>query len=148
MYSEGLTRDKTGKRTDKTGKRDLSFSQWHRKFLGNQCYATDIDFLEYRIQPDGTILPKAFIEIKQAHVKQSKYLCSTNTRAIWQVARQLGMRFFIILYKLIDKESLKSEFWVWEVSEEKQFEEYSMDRFHLYFKKFTNEELIQLFEAL
>ncbi len=64
------------------------------------------------------------------------------------MARQLGMRFFIILYKLIDKESLKSEFWVWEVSEEKQFEEYSMDRFHLYFKKFTNEELIQLFEAL
>jgi len=52
MFDNGLTRDSSGKRTDKTGERDLEFSQWHRKHLSNRCYATDIDFYEYRISSE------------------------------------------------------------------------------------------------
>jgi len=64
----GLTRDRFGKRTDKTGVRDLAFNYWHRKYLSNKCYTTDIDFYEYRIEKNGRFIPKAFLEVKQAHV--------------------------------------------------------------------------------
>jgi hypothetical protein len=64
MIGDGLTRDLAGKRTDKTGARDLTFNNWHRKYLSNRCYTTDIDFYEYRIKKNGAFIPKAFLEVK------------------------------------------------------------------------------------
>jgi hypothetical protein len=146
-FYDGLTRDANGKRTDKTGKRDLTFNYWHRKFLSNRCYTTDIDFYEYRIE-NGQIIPKAFIEVKQSHVRQRKYLCSANSRAIFYLAKKLGIRFFIILYELKDTESHECEFWVWEVKSEDEFDKYSEKQFDKLFKKYSNDELIELLEGL
>ncbi|HDH44767.1 MAG TPA: hypothetical protein ENG66_05185 [Thermococcus sp.] len=144
----GLTRDAKGKRTDKTGKRDLTFSKWHRKYLSRKCYATDIDFYEYRINKNGQIIPKAFIEVKKSHVRQKKYLCSANSRAIFHLAKKLGIKFFIILYELKDKELLECEFWVWEVKSGDELDSYSEEQFDKFFKKYSNEELIKLLEGL
>ena len=144
----GLTRDANGKRTDKTGQRDLTFNYWHRKFLSKKCYTTDIDFYEYRIGENGQIIPKAFIEVKQSHVRQKKYICSANSRAIFHLAKELGIRFFIILYELKDEKSLKCEFWVWDVKSKDEFDRYSEEQFDTFFKKYSNEELIKLLEGL
>ena len=144
---DGLTRDSKGKRTDKTGERDLTFSRWHRKFLSNRCYTTDIDFYEYRIE-NGQFIPKAFIEVKKSHVRQKKYICSSNSRAIFHLAKRVGIRFFIILYELKDEESLECEFWVWEVKDEDEFDRYSEEQFDKFFKKYSNEELVKLLEEL
>jgi len=148
MYDDGLTRDSFGKRTDKTGERDLTFNYWHRRYLSNKCYATDIDFYEYRIEKDGKFIPKAFLEVKQAHVKQKKYLCGANSRAIFHLAKKIGIRFFIILYEVKNQETLECEFWVWEPRDEREFEEYDESDFEKYFKKYENDELIKLLEGL
>jgi len=144
---DGLTRDRYGKRTDKTGERDLVFSQWHRRYLSNRCYATDIDFFEYRIE-NGKIVPKAFLEVKQAHVRQKKYLCSSNTRAILHIAQALGIPFFIILYEQIDPKTGACMFWVWQVRDEAELSRYSDLRFDEFFRAYTNEELVELLEGL
>jgi len=144
---DGLTRDIFGKRTDKTGKRDLTFNFWHRKYLSNKCYATDIDFYEYR-EIKGDFIPKAFLEVKQAHVKQKKYLCGANSRAIFLLAHKIGIRFFIILYKLKNPKTLECEFWVWEPNSLEEFEKYDENKFEIFFKKYTNKQLVQLLESL
>ena len=148
MCHNGLTRDIWGKRTDKTGERDLTFSYWHRKYLSNKCYTTDIDFYEYRIEKNGTFIPKAFLEVKKAHVIQKKYLCGANSRAIFLLAKKLGIKFFIILYKIEDSKTLKCEFWIWEPKSESEFDKYNESNFEAFFKRYSNEELINLFENL
>ena len=145
---DGLTRDEFGKRTDKTRERDLTFNNWHRKYLSNKCYATDIDFYEYRIDKNGSIVPKAFLEVKQSHVKQKKYLCGANSKAIFLLAKKLGIRFFIILYELKDLEKLECEFWVWEPQSESEFDEYDETKFEKFFKKYINSEMKNLLENL
>ena len=145
---DGLTRDQFGKRTDKTGKRDLTFNYWHRKHLNNRCYTTDIDFYEYRIEKNGEFIPKAFLEVKQSHVRQRKYLCGANSKAIFLLAQKVGVKFFIILYELKDPEMLECEFWVWEPKSMNEFDEYNETEFGKFFKKYTNAELIQLLENL
>lgn len=145
---DGLTRDSEGKRTDKTGERDLTFNHWHRKFLSKKCYTTDIDFYEYRINKNGQIIPKAFIEVKKSHVRQKKYICSANSKAILHLAIKLGIRFFIILYELKDEKSLECEFWVWEIKREDEFDRYSEEQFDKFFKKYSNEKLKKLLEEL
>lgn len=145
---DDLTRDSEGKRTDKTGERDLTFNDWHRKFLSRKCYTTDIDFYEYRIDKNGQIIPKAFIEVKKSHVRQRKYICSANNKAILHLAIKLRIRFFIILYELKNKKSLECEFWVWEVKSEDEFNKYSEEKFKEFFKKYSNKELIKLLEGL
>ncbi len=147
MY-DGLSRDKSGKRTDKTGKRDLTFNYWHRKYLSNKCYATDIDFYEYRIERDGRFIPKAFLEVKQAHVIQKKYLCGANSKAIFLLAKKLGIRFLIILYELKDPKTLECDFWIWEPKSEREFDEYDETKFEKFFRKYTNTQLAQLLENL
>lgn len=153
MRRNGLTRDSNGKRTDKTGERDLTFNQWHREFLGKRCYTTDVDFFEYRFE-DGDIKPKAFIEAKQKHVKQPKYLCSANSKAIFRISEKLNIDFFIILYERIDKESNECEFWVWEVEEMDDFskykEKFKMDKtsWEEFFEYYTNDEMVELLEGL
>jgi len=145
---DGLTRDQFGKRTDKTGKRDLTFNYWHRKHLNNRCYTTDIDFYEYRIEKNGEFIPKAFLEVKQSHVRQRKYLCGANSKAIFLLAQKVGVKFFIILYELKDPGTLECEFWVWEPKSMNEFDEYNETKFGKFFKKYTNAELIQLLENL
>ncbi len=145
---DGLTRDQSGKRTDKTGKRDLTFNYWHRKHLNNRCYTTDIDFYEYRIEKNGKFIPKAFLEVKQSHVRQKKYLCGANSRAIFLLAQKVGVKFLIILYELKDSETLECEFWVWEPENMNEFDEYNETEFRRFFKRYTNAGLIQLLENL
>lgn len=147
MIDDKLTRDLVGKRTDKTGERDLTFSMWHRKYLSNKCYTTDIDFYEYRIEKNGRFIPKAFIEAKRSHVIQRKYLCSANSRAIFELAQELKIRFFIILYESIN-ENLECKFWVWEITEKRDFDLYNEERFDDFFKFYDNKELIKLLENL
>lgn len=148
MRDDGLTRDASGKRTDKTGARDLTFSQWHRKYLSNRAYTTDIDFYEYRVDQGGQFVPKAFLEVKRVHVRQPKYLCSANSRAIFNLARQAGLRFFIILYAVTDPETLECTFWVWEVKQMEDFDRYSEERFTQFFRPYTNQQLVGLLENL
>ncbi|MBW9220671.1 hypothetical protein KKP91_00415 [Methanothermococcus sp. SCGC AD-155-M21] len=146
--NDDLTRDKFGKRTDKTGERDLTFNSWHRKYLSNKSYTTDIDFYEYRIEKNGEFIPKAFLEVKQAHVKQKKYLCGANSKAIFLLSQKIGIKFFIILYGLKNPETLECDFWVWEVKNYDEFNKYDESKFKVFFRKYTNNELIQLLENL
>ncbi len=144
---DGLTRDTQGKRTEKTHVRDLTFNDWHRKFLSNRCYATDIDFYEYRIE-NGKIVPKAILEVKQAHVRQKKYLCSANTRALLTLAHRANIRFMIILYLRREEESLECKFWVWEPHNIEELERYREQNFDKFFKVYSNLELAKLLEEL
>lgn len=162
-YQDGLTRDPYGKRTDKTGERDLLFSQWHRRYLSNRCYTTDIDFFEYRII-NGEIVPKAFLEVKQSHVRQRKYIVTTNNKAILKMAQQLGIKFLIVLYEPTIKEQKMEElrkcneqieqvppectFYVWEVKDIFEFEKYDESRFSEFFKKYSQEDFIIFMENL
>ena len=148
MRADGLTRDSSGKRTDKTGTRNLTFNFWHRKYLSNKCYATDIDFYEYRIEKNGKFIPKAFLEVKQLHVKQKKYLCSANSKAIYFLAKKAGVKFFIILYELKNPKTLECDFWVWEVKSESDLDSYNEADFKKFFKKYSNDQLIDLLEKL
>jgi len=148
MTRDGLTRDDLGKRTDKTGERDLTFNNWHRKYLSNKCYTTDIDFYEYRSDSQGNMYPKAFLEVKQAHVREKKYICSFNAKAIFHLAKRAGVKFFIVLYNKIDEVNLKCDFWVWEIKDESFFQDYDESCSDHYFKKYTNEELILLLGGL
>lgn len=116
--------------------------------MSNKCYAIDIDFYEYRIKKNKKFIPKAFLEIKQAHVKQKKYLCGANSKAIFLLAKKINIRFFIILYELKDTETLECEFWVWEPKSEDEFDKYEETQFETFFKKYTNNELVQLLENL
>ena len=79
---------------------------------------------------------------------KKKYICSSNSRAIFHLAKRVGIRFFIILYELKDEESLECEFWVWEVKDEDEFDRYSEEQFDKFFKKYSNEELVKLLEEL
>ena len=49
---------------EKTGKRDLRYSGWHREKLPYWCYCTDLDFIEVRRKEDGALHLVAFIEVK------------------------------------------------------------------------------------
>jgi hypothetical protein len=152
MLRNGLTRDESGKRTDKTGQRELVFNYWHRKFLSNKCYATDIDFYEYRIVKNN-ILPKAILECKRLHVKQKKYISSANTKALFILAKRAGIRFFIVLYEEacpIENEEDPPEFnfWVWEPKTIDDIDKYDERYFSEYFEKYTNEEFKELIENL
>ena len=147
MKNDGLTRDEEGKRTDKTASRDLTFNNWHRKFLSNKCYATDIDFFEYRYaygKPD----PVAFLEVKQSHVKSKKYLCSYNSKAIFLLSEKVEIPFFIILYDLINEDTSECEFYVWQVMQYEDFEKYSVENFLEFFKKYDNKTFIEFMEEL
>ncbi len=151
MLEDGLTRDESGKRTEKTGERSLFFSQWHRRFLSNRCYATDVDFYEYRIE-GGIYEPKALIEVKRGHVRQARYLASPNIIALFTLARRADIRFMVILYEP-DEEDLPEEgetiyFWVWEPESVEEIKGYSEDRFEEFFRRYTSDELISLIEGL
>jgi len=146
MYDK-LTRDSSGKRTDKTGKRDLTFNNWHRKHLGNRCYATDIDFYEYRIV-NNNFIPKAFLEVKQLHVKHEDFIASANTRAIFELAQKANVRFFIILYKIEDEEQMLCGFWVWEIKSINDIDSYRKEEFQKFFKYYSNDEFKELLEKL
>lgn len=148
MIGDKLTRDLAGKRTDKTGVRDLTFNNWHRKYLSNRCYTTDIDFYEYRIEKNRGFISKAFLEVKKSHVRQKKYLCSANSIAIFELAQKVNVRFFIILYKLIDEKTLECNFWVWEITEKRDFDSYNEKHFNDFFKFYDNKGLMELLENL
>ena len=151
MLEDGLTRDESGKRTEKTGERSLFFSQWHRKFLSNRCYATDVDLYEYRID-GGRYEPKALIEVKRGHVRQAKYLASPNIIALFTLARRADVRFMVILYEPDEgrppEEVETFSFWVWEPESVDEIEDYSEDRFEEFFRRYTSDELISLIEGL
>ncbi|MDI6882820.1 MAG: hypothetical protein QMC86_08345 [Methanothermobacter sp.] len=80
--------------------------------------------------------------------KTKKYLCGSNSRAIFLLTRELGIRFFIILYELKNQETLECDFWVWEPKSEEEFDHYKETEFERYFKKYTNSELIEFMENL
>ncbi len=152
VYDDGLTRDDWGKRTDKTGTRNLAFNYWHRKFLSNKCYTTDIDFYEYRIV-SGKFQPKALVEVKQFHVKQKKYLASANIKALYELAKRANIRFFIVLYEPLDevrdeKDPPPFRFWLWEPKSKEDIESYNEEQFERFFQKMDNDKFIDFMENL
>ncbi len=153
VYDDGLTRDREGKRTDKTGKRDLAFSQWHRKFLSRRCYAADIDFYEYRWLTNNQLEPKAFLEVKRSHVRQWKYIATSNTIAIFTLAKRAGVRFLMVLYEPTEeiedeKDPPPFKFWVWEPESVEEIRSYEEERFEEFFKSMSNRQFIELIENL
>lgn len=146
-FDDGLTRDESGKRTDKTGIRDLTLNNWHRRYLSNKCCATDIDFYEYRFV-DGIISPKALLETKQAHVTQAKYVASANSKAMFKLARAAKIKFLIVLYELVNAGTLECKFCVWEVKDANDLLDYKDADFSRLFKPYTNKEFVDLIERL
>jgi hypothetical protein len=145
MNNDGLTRDLEGKRTDKTGERDLFFNNWHRHNLSKRCYATDIDFFEYRWESNEP-KAKAFVEVKKAHVKQNKYIVSSNNKAILNLCLKNGLKFLIILYEQISENS--GNFWVWDVKSITELESYTEIKFKSFFNQMSNDELKKFMEGL
>ncbi|NKQ38233.1 MAG: hypothetical protein HF967_01920 [Methanosarcinales archaeon] len=137
---DGLTRDHFGKRTDKTMKRDLEISQWHRNKLSNKCYGTDIDFYEYRFL-NGNFVPKAIMEYKAMHVTQEKYVLSANTKAIYELAKKAGIKFYFVWY---EKEGNIFKFKVWNVTENPFFDK----RYKNHVRDMDENTFINLMECL
>lgn len=146
IFGDGLTRDSSGKRTDKTKERDLVFSQWHRKYLSNKCYATDVDFYEYRIV-NGEFVPKAFLEVKKAHVRSRRYILSANVRAAYELSIRVGIKFFIVLYETNDRDEI-TNFYVWDVESRESLQGYHEAGFEQYFRRISPPEFAELMEAL
>jgi len=99
MTPDELPRDSHGIRVDVRGNRDLVFNNWHRENLGRNCYVTDVDFLEYRIQGNNILL-KAIFEVKEWHVTQPRYIedCA-NFKAIKMLAELSNIPFYFIWYE-------------------------------------------------
>jgi hypothetical protein len=114
-----LPRNKKGIRIDVEGKRDLSFSKWHRKFLSNFCLVTDVDFLEYRIVKNIVIL-KAIFEVKKGYVTSPEYVEeSANFKAIKLLAEKVGIPFYVIWYikqNYEDENEEIKQFILWDTS--------------------------------
>ena len=78
-------------REERTGKRDLTFSQWHRS-LPDFCTAIDLDFLEYCQQCRE---PLALIEIAQGH-----YATPKPTTVLRMLAVKANIRAYLVMYDL------------------------------------------------
>ncbi len=80
-------------RKERTGWRDESVSNWHRK-LGYDCPATDLDFLliEY-----DTATPKALVELKNEHYHH-KNLNKATFDAIKNLADMARLPAFVVVY--------------------------------------------------
>ena len=78
-------------REERTGKRDLTFSQWHRS-LPDFCTAIDLDFLEYCQQCRE---PLALIEIAQGHFSIPK-----PTTVLRMLAVKANIRAYLVMYEL------------------------------------------------
>jgi len=85
---------------ERYGKRDLKISMIHR-LCGNKIYATDIDFMEYKIlNNDG--IPVALLELKRKNGsnQKEKILNSINTKAIINLGNLAHLPTFLIIYSL------------------------------------------------
>jgi hypothetical protein len=120
-----LPRDEKGVRIDVEGKRDLSFSIWHRKFPGRFCLVTDVDFLEYRFSNNEVVL-KAIFEIKKGYVTAPRYVEeSANFKAIKLLAQRANIPFYHVWYNKEDYDNEKEEikgFTLWDTNEPRNTE--------------------------
>jgi hypothetical protein len=125
MADDSLPRDNKGIRIDVEGKRDLSFSKWHRKSLGRACLVTDVDFLEYRFLNNNVIL-KAMFEVKKGYVTAPKYVeDNANFKAIKLLAQKAGVPFYHIWYhkdNYDDENENIKEFTLWDTSKPRSTE--------------------------
>ena len=119
---DDLPRDTRGVRLDVEGKRDKTFSNWHRKYIKRGGYSTDVDFIEYRFV-NGILKVIAIIEVKRWYLTQPKYVeNSANFKAIKDLAQRASVPFFHIWYECIkDSDTEIKMFRVWDVfNEEKE----------------------------
>jgi hypothetical protein len=96
--SDGLLRDERGVRRNVRKQRSEFFSKYHRT-LPKKCYATDIDFLEYRVI-NSEMRPVCILEEKEWHVIDSKLVeDNANFKIIKNVARQLKLPFWVVWWE-------------------------------------------------
>lgn len=117
--TDDLPRDDRNVRIDVRGKRDLTYSQWHRKTLSSKAYVTDVDFLEYRFEA-GNLVLKGIFETKEWHVTQPKYIENNpNFKAVKALSVISGLPFYCVWYHT-DENMQIDKFKVWEVSKEEK----------------------------
>jgi hypothetical protein len=81
-------------RLERTGVRDLTFSQWHRT-LSDECTAIDIDLCEYcRFCGEALVL----IEVARGLYNRKQ------TRIIRNLAKKAGITAILVLYESINGE--------------------------------------------
>lgn len=74
-------------RQEQTGKRDLTFSNWHRERLGDEATAIDVDLVGYC---NGCTVPLYVIESTRVEHK--------STVVLNEVSRRLGCDGFLVRY--------------------------------------------------
>lgn len=75
-----------------TGERDLRYSGWHREKLPTWCYCTDLDFIEVRGNPDGSIRIVAFIEVKG----QTGFLTGFQKKVFDELTKISGVPYYVV----------------------------------------------------
>ena len=108
---------------DSLEERNLMYSEWHKKFLDKKCYATDIDFLEYRyeiVNGKRVIVSKALIVLQNWNITQPKFLEeNSNFLGIKKFAENSKIPFYIIWY-LDDGSGNIQKFKVWDTSKSRE----------------------------
>ena len=103
--------------------RNLLYSEWHKKFLDRKCYATDIDFLEYRyevVNGKRVIVPKALIVLQNWSITQPKFLEeNSNFLGIKKFAENSKIPFYVVWY-LDDGSGNIQKFKVWDTNKSRE----------------------------
>ena len=76
-------------REERHNRRDLRYSKWHRDNLPNYCYATDLDWIEWR--PDKGIV--AFVETK---IGWDTPITSFQEKVFAELEEKSGVPVFVV----------------------------------------------------
>ena len=77
-----------------TGERSLDFSSWHRRYLEEGSYNTDLDGVESRYI-DGELRNVALIEAKEG---KNAVLCGLQRESMIQLSHDSGLPLYFVRY--------------------------------------------------
>ena len=80
---------------DYMGRRDLSYSQWHRSRLPRDCPMTDVDGLRYKFEDSEPVI-LAVEETKRASNKP--YDSSSQSKVLQLLAKTIGVPYRFVIY--------------------------------------------------
>ncbi|MDC7724449.1 hypothetical protein PNF31_27495 [Priestia megaterium] len=116
--SKFVRRDNQQRKTETTGKRPTSYSNWHRKSLSAECLAVDVDFVEYRLNRGIVGLFAVTGECNdENHIKNSKRFIWNRTKVERQVLVELSQKVGCPAYFVIHDNDL-TVFHVHDLSED------------------------------
>ena len=107
-------------RPEYSNKRDLTYSKFHRT-LGYQCYAINLDWIEYRRKGGGYKIV-CIIEDKDSRANVSKWM-EKKSSVFMMIADALDVPAYLVLHNCIEENAAKPEIWKFKVINLKQKKE-------------------------